>query len=776
MKFDGKAFGADIVEVIKSYIDRENTFLRERLAKAENELAALKQEFAELPVPKDGEPGKDADLSDVAHIVEARTASLVDKFEKIQAQVPDVTTLDGMMARHVERQIAGWARPQDGKDADPEMVREIVVSEVERRIAAIPVPKDGRDGLGIADCFPSRDGELVITLENGTIRNVGRFVGEQGPPGPAGQSIKGDPGPQGEPGKDADESAVHERVTADIETRVAQIREDAEEFVASAEARLDKKLVTSTEAIGERIGDEFVKLADQSAALIAEKIAELPTPEPGAPGPKGEQGIPGKDADTDAIHKLITDETEKIGDDLRSDIYKSQTTALTEIDTKIVGVAKDLGDRIGVEISEIRKENAARIVTQVADVVSALPPAEKGERGEQGLPGRDADEVAIKAHVDEVVERRFADAIALLPAPEKGEQGPQGVRGEPGQNADPEEIRKSLSTELSTSVEKIAEDMRSEVATLKTDAFSKIASVASELGDRIGSEFVDLQAKSSAQITKEVGEVVAALPPAERGEQGLPGVPGAEGPQGPPGTPGRDGESPPLELVREMIEATAKSIIDGLPKPLDGHTPTSEEITALLVPLVHEAIKALPVPVSVAGIMIDRDGCLVVTLTNGDFKTLGPVVGKDGIGVDPELAEQIIRRIYEANRPKDGADGRDGRDGKDGVDGLSFADMELTMTGRTLTARATHGDVSKEWSFRLALPLYRGVYRDEEKYEEGDAVTYGGSLWIAVRDPTGKPRDTEDNGWKLAVKAGRDGKPGEPGKKGDPGAPGLPRR
>lgn len=61
---------------------------------------------------------------------------------------------------------------------------------------------------------------------------------------------------------------------------------------------------------------------------------------------------------------------------------------------------------------------------------------------------------------------------------------------------------------------------------------------------------------------------------------------------------------------------------------------------------------------------------------------------------------------------------------------------------------------------RVALPavLDRGVFRDGTKYAKGDAVTYGGSLWIGQADePPGKPGDV-GSGWRLAVKKGRDGK------------------
>ena len=52
---------------------------------------------------------------------------------------------------------------------------------------------------------------------------------------------------------------------------------------------------------------------------------------------------------------------------------------------------------------------------------------------------------------------------------------------------------------------------------------------------------------------------------------------------------------------------------------------------------------------------------------------------------------------------------------------------------------------------------YRGVYGRSETYQRGDATTYAGSLFIALKDfPSGDPMTTPD--WQLAVKAGRPGK------------------
>ena len=130
--------------------------------------------------------------------------------------------------------------------------------------------------------------------------------------------------------------------------------------------------------------------------------------------------------------------------------------------------------------------------------------------------------------------------------------------------------------------------------------------------------------------------------------------------------------------------------------------------------------------VGMAGAVIDRDGNLVITLTNGETKMLGPVVGKDGAP------------------------------GRDGADGLGFEDMSFDFddAGRPV-ATFSRGDVVK--SVRLPCIIDRGVYKPDAAYLKGDAVSYGGSLWIAQKDaPEGRPDGSPD--WRLAVKKGRDGR------------------
>lgn len=56
---------------------------------------------------------------------------------------------------------------------------------------------------------------------------------------------------------------------------------------------------------------------------------------------------------------------------------------------------------------------------------------------------------------------------------------------------------------------------------------------------------------------------------------------------------------------------------------------------------------------------------------------------------------------------------------------------------------------------------YLGVFEEQREYREGDAVTWGGHLWIARSSSTGvRPGFAGENSkeWTLAVKRGRDGK------------------
>ena len=132
--------------------------------------------------------------------------------------------------------------------------------------------------------------------------------------------------------------------------------------------------------------------------------------------------------------------------------------------------------------------------------------------------------------------------------------------------------------------------------------------------------------------------------------------------------------------------------------------------------------------VGLAGAMIDRDGQLVVTKTNGESIPLGKVVGKDG------------------NPGKDGAD---------------FTDTEFDYDGeRGLIIRGKDGEIVK----KMPIPLSRGYWREGMKAEKADVVTHDGNAWIALKDNASKPCRENDTDWQLFARRGRDGIQGPAGK------------
>lgn len=185
----------------------------------------------------------------------------------------------------------------------------------------------------------------------------------------------------------------------------------------------------------------------------------------------------------------------------------------------------------------------------------------------------------------------------------------------------------------------------------------------------------------------------AAIAEPTDGEQGPPGRDGAPGPQGEPGLPGADGK-------------------DGI---------------------------------GLASALIDRDGELVITTTDGGIAKLGRVNGKDG----------------EAGKP--------------GLDGLGFDDLNVTHDGeRGFTLVFAKGEQRKEFAFALPVLIYRGVFREGLDYVRGDTVTWDNSGWHCNKPTRDKPGHSDH--WSLVARRGSDGRQGKTGKDGADGKPGVPGR
>lgn len=136
--------------------------------------------------------------------------------------------------------------------------------------------------------------------------------------------------------------------------------------------------------------------------------------------------------------------------------------------------------------------------------------------------------------------------------------------------------------------------------------------------------------------------------------------------------------------------------------------------------------------VGLAGAVIDRDGGLILTLTNGEAKSLGAIVGKDGT---------------------------DGLNGKDGI-AFDEASGEF-IPDRGYVIRLANGARSTE----LVLPYMRhgGFWSEGKTAVAGESMTHDGALWIAKRQTAAKPCAENSDDWILAARKGRDGRDGRNG-------------
>jgi integrin beta 3 len=133
--------------------------------------------------------------------------------------------------------------------------------------------------------------------------------------------------------------------------------------------------------------------------------------------------------------------------------------------------------------------------------------------------------------------------------------------------------------------------------------------------------------------------------------------------------------------------------------------------------------------------------------------------GKDAANIVEALKDsgELVLTLQDGRLIRTGI--RDGDKGQDGRDGFGFDDMDVCVLDddRTIELSFKRGEEEKVFTLKWPTVIDRGVFKHGETYQAGDAVTWGGSLWIAQKETGTKP-DTPDSGFRLAVKRGRDGK------------------
>ena len=202
------------------------------------------------------------------------------------------------------------------------------------------------------------------------------------------------------------------------------------------------------------------------------------------------------------------------------------------------------------------------------------------------------------------------------------------------------------------------------------------------------------------------------------------------------------------------VDAIAKAAAELIPAPKDGESVTADDVRPLLAEMVESAVKAIPAP---KGGTDGKDAAMAELKLH-----LSELVKHVNLPAPPsvdEVAAVFERRFSDLTLSWE----RQARDTfekavdrmpipQDGKDALPIENIEIKQDGRHVTIKL--GDVER--TIKLDAVIYQGVWTDKE-FEKGDAVTYGGSLWIAQEDqPEGAPGTTKS--WRLAVKKGRDGK------------------
>ncbi|OUL98555.1 hypothetical protein [Variovorax sp. JS1663] len=454
---------------------------------------------------------------------------------------------------------------------------------------------------------------------------------------------------------------------------------------------------------------------------------------------------------------------------------------------------KKLGDEIVQVVREYVGQQLVAVSKQLSELSARIDQLPAPKDGKDGVDGKDADPIQIKALVDE--------AVALIPAPKDGtsvtveDVAPMvdnlvkaAVAKIPapanGKDADPEVI---------------AEMVRAEIAKLPAPVDGK--SVTPE----------DL----APLIASEVAKAVSALPAPKDGLDGKDAPPVDEAvivQQVLAQIPApKDGTSVTVDDVAPLIAREVKAAVERIPKPQNGKDAEPLDQQAI----VAEVLAQVRIPEDGKSIMPEDVAPMLADLVGKAIAELPrPKDGVDGQSVPVEqvqrmVAEEVTKAVAAIPVPKDGEHGRDALDieilptinesrryargtyashkggiwramrsteGMDGweciVDGDADDEVELGVDLRTFTLRKikSSGRVIEK-SFKLPVVIHRGIYQADQQYEAGDAATWDGSTWIALQATKDKP-GTNSEAWRLSTKRGRDGRDGNRGEKGERGAEG----
>jgi len=315
---------------------------------AEVVLAKVTAALDQIPAPKDGAPGKDADPAQIAALVESAVAEAV----------PQAVT----------KAVSALPAPQPGKDADPELIRRLVADAV----AALPKAKDGEPGRSVD----------LVELSGQIAAAAATAVAALPPPA------------KGDPGKDFDPELIRQRV---------------DEILPGLVERAQAALVHHSDQMHAAMRLEIETMRSQLAGLVdvevARRVALVPPPQNGkdadpallrAEVERAVAALPvprdGKDADPDVIRAAVASavaelpETTKTLDPevLRVEVQRAVADAVAQIPKAKDGASVTLDDvrpALEAEVARWALDFERRAGETLQRVVDRMPEAKDGRDG-----------------------------------------------------------------------------------------------------------------------------------------------------------------------------------------------------------------------------------------------------------------------------------------------------------------------------------------------------------------------------------------------------------
>lgn len=399
---------------------------------------------------------------------------------------------------------------------------------------------------------------------------------------------------------------------------------------------------------------------------------------------------------------------------------------------------KDGKDGVSIDVERVlaalREEVAARVAALpvpkdgkdaelpdipalVKSALDALPKPRDGKDGKDGTNGRDGKDGEAAQVTSEFIDALVIRVAALVPAPKDGKD--------------------ASAPDISSIIAAVLEGLPDIDALVKDQVHSKVleavaVAVAGLPKPQDGKDGVSpTAAQVAAAMMPELREAAEAVIKEE-----VAALPTKQGEKG------EKGDSVSLTEVRVMINEESARLVAALPKPKDGESVHPDSIRQM----VADAVAALPKP---------RDGC----------------DGKDAAQLDtlPSIDEAksyrrgtwashnngLIRAVRQTDPVRDGDLIAAGWTVI--VEGVAAVVVSQGDDPREITVASmlTSGVKSISTVF-IPMVMYKEVWREGE-YKQGDAVTWGGSMWYCMRTTSEKPAYGCAD-WKLMVKEGRPGK------------------